>query len=109
MTDRNNALDKTALVISRRKLLRQAGISGPFALALGPRAYEDLFAATEDGYPLVKRVKPAIIDGPIVRAPAIEGAVLLSVRGGDYELTVGQDFSVGFADRDRSKTLSALS
>ena len=36
-----------------------------------------------------------------MRAAAIQGGVLLSVRGGDYELTVGQDLSIGYADHDR--------
>jgi uncharacterized linocin/CFP29 family protein len=38
-----------------------------------------------------------------VWAPAIQGgAVLLSVRGGDFELTVGQDLSIGYATHDRT-------
>jgi uncharacterized linocin/CFP29 family protein len=89
------------LVIEARETLRRAGVSGPYGLALGVRAYEDLFAAAEDGYPIGKRVERILADGPIVRAPSLDGAVLLSVRGGDYELTVGQDLSIGFADRDR--------
>jgi uncharacterized linocin/CFP29 family protein len=28
--------------------------------------------------------------------------VLLSTRGGDYELTVGQDLSIGYASHDRT-------
>ena len=60
-----------------------------------------MLAAAEDGYPLAKRVTEQVLDGPLVRAAAIEGGVLLSVRGGDYELTVGQDLSVGYAAHDR--------
>ena len=35
-------------------------------------------------------------------APAVDGAVVLSMRGDDFELYSGQDFSIGFhaADRD---------
>ena len=46
-------------------------------------------------------IKREVLDGPLVRAAAIEGGVLLSVRGGDYELTVGQDLSIGYAAHDR--------
>ena len=60
----------------------------------------ELLAATEDGYPLAKRLIGQVIEGPLVRAPGIEGGVLLSVRGGDYELTVGQDLSIGYAAHD---------
>jgi uncharacterized linocin/CFP29 family protein len=38
-----------------------------------------------------------IVDGPIIWAPAVNGAVVLSTRGGDFELTVGRDLSIGYA------------
>ena len=39
----------------------------------------------------------------MIWAPALkEGAVLLSTRGGDYELTVGQDLSIGYTAHDRT-------
>ena len=88
-------------VVTAKEVLRAAGVGGPYALVLGTQPYDALFAAAEDGYPIVKRIERTIIDGPIVRAAAITGGVLMSVRGGDYVLSVGQDFSIGFADRDR--------
>ena len=88
-------------VLEAKELLRSAGIGGPYALALGVRAYEDLYAATREGYPIIKQIERNIITGPIVRATAVDGAVVVSVRGGDYELTVGTDLSIGYADRDR--------
>jgi uncharacterized linocin/CFP29 family protein len=85
-------------------VLRLAGVDGPYALALGPRAFAELTAESEDGYPLRKRIEDNLIDGAIVWAPALnQGAVLLSTRGGDYELTIGQDWSVGYAAHDRVK------
>lgn len=90
------------MLLEAKEILRRAGINGPYALVLGTAAYEEVFAATEDGYPMAKRIATNVIDGPIVRAPALDGAVLMSVRGGDYALTVGQDFSVGYADRTRT-------
>ena len=29
-------------------------------------------------------------------APAVNGAIVLSVRGGDFELTIGRDLSIGY-------------
>jgi uncharacterized linocin/CFP29 family protein len=43
------------------------------------------------------------LDGQIVWAPAIDGAVVLSTRGGDFELIVGQDFAIGYARHDAEK------
>ncbi len=89
------------VVVEAREILREAGIDGPYALALSPQAYKEISQATDDGYPVRKRIDREVIDGPIVLAPSIKGAVLLSVRGGDFELIVGQDLSVGYAGHDR--------
>ena len=32
----------------------------------------------------------------IIWAPAIEGAFVLTTRGGDFELNIGQDVSIGY-------------
>ena len=39
-------------------------------------------------------------DGEIIWAPAIAGAAVLSTRGGDYELYLGQDVSIGYLSHD---------
>jgi uncharacterized linocin/CFP29 family protein len=89
-------------VAASKEVLRKAGINGPYALAVGTQAYTELVADSEDGYPLRRRIEENIIDGSLVWAPALKGgAVLLSTRGGDYELTVGQDLSIGYAVHDR--------
>ena len=44
-----------------------------------------------------------LIDGPLVWAPGLDGAVVLSMRGEDFELTVGQDFSIGYLDHDAER------
>ena len=41
-----------------------------------------------------------MLDGEIIWAPAIEGAFLLSTRGGDFELHLGQDLSIGYLSHD---------
>ena len=87
-------------ILTARETLRQAGVDGPYALVLDAAYTAQVLAAAEDGYPLAKRLTEQVLDGPLVRAPAIEGGVLLSVRGGDYELTVGQDLSIGYAAHD---------
>ncbi len=88
-------------IVQAKEILRTAGVSGPYALVLGRQAYDELSAGSEDGYPLRKRIERTLIDGPFVWAPAVSGAVLLSTRGGDYELTVGQDLSLGYHFHDK--------
>ena len=50
----------------------------------------------EGGGYLVLEHLAKILGGPVVWAPAVQGAVVVSQRGGDFELTVGQDFSLGY-------------
>jgi len=97
------AIKYPQLIVEAREVLRESGIDGPYALALGTRCYKEVAQATEDGYPIRKRIEQQIIDGPLVWAPSVQGAVLLSVRGGDFVLTVGQDLSIGYASHDREK------
>jgi uncharacterized linocin/CFP29 family protein len=84
-------------VLDAKELLVKAGINGPYALVLGPDLYQRVFAATEDGRPVADRIERQMVDRPIVRSEAIRDGVLVSVRGGDYELTVGEDLSIGYA------------
>jgi len=75
--------------------LRDAGVNGPYTLLLGEQAYTAVSGATDDGYPVLKDIKH-LVDGEIIWAPAIQGGVVLSTRGGDFELHLGQDISIGY-------------
>jgi uncharacterized linocin/CFP29 family protein len=75
--------------------LRLEGVNGPYALLLGAEAYTALAGSSDDGYPVLQHIK-RIVDGEIVWAPAIAGGVMLTTRGGDFELHIGQDFSIGY-------------
>src|SRR5688572_1232051 len=81
--------------------LHIAGVAGPYGIALGPRCYTGLTKTTQGGFPVMEHVR-RLLDGPLVWAPAVDGAVVLSLRGGDFELTVGQDFSIGYLDHTAS-------
>ena len=92
-----------ATVSEALEMLRQAGIDGPYAIALGPRCYSGLMRATAPGgYPVYQHVRK-LVDDRVVWAPAVDGAVVMSCAGGDYELTVGQDLSIGYLGHDESK------
>ncbi|HZD26620.1 MAG TPA: family 1 encapsulin nanocompartment shell protein [Alphaproteobacteria bacterium] len=78
--------------------LRDAGVAGPYALVLSAEAYTGLTrASTPAGYPVLQHVR-RLIDGPIVWAPGMEGALVISMRGGDFELYVGRDLSIGYSE-----------
>ena len=79
--------------------LRLAGVSGPYSLLLSAAAYTMVSETADHGYPIREHLA-RVVDGEIVWAPAIDGAFLLSGRGGDYELRLGQDLSIGYLSHD---------
>ncbi|TVR96564.1 MAG: bacteriocin [Rhodospirillales bacterium] len=95
-------LQYPAAVVTALNKLRNAGVDGPYAIALGPQCYAGLTTTTTvGGYPVLEHVQ-RLLDGPIVWAPAVDGAAVLSLRGGDFELTVGQDLSIGYLSHTES-------
>jgi uncharacterized linocin/CFP29 family protein len=81
-------------------VLRAADVAGPYAIALGARCYTGVIETTErGGYPVFEHLR-MILGGPVVWAPAVDGAVVLTQRGGDFELVVGEDLSIGYLAHD---------
>jgi uncharacterized linocin/CFP29 family protein len=79
--------------------LLSSGIAGPYGLALGPDEYRKLVQTTEHGgYPLLEHIRK-IVDGPVVWAPGVAGAIVVSQRGG-FALRCGQDLSIGYDSHD---------
>jgi len=75
--------------------LRLAGVNGPYVLVLGADAYTAASGGSDEGYPEMQHLRD-LVDGEIIWAPAIEGGFLFSTRGGDFELSIGQDLSIGY-------------
>ena len=80
--------------------LRLNSVDGPYSLALSADLYAEVNETVNDGYPVRQHLQRILTDGEIVWAPAITGAVLISTRGGDFELTIGQDVSIGYDSHD---------
>jgi uncharacterized linocin/CFP29 family protein len=79
--------------------LRLAGVAGPFSLLLSADAYTAVSETSDHGYPIHEHID-RVIDGDIIWAPAISGALLLSARGGDFELRLGEDLAIGYLSHD---------
>lgn len=79
--------------------LRLAGVDGPYALLLGADAYTAVSEASDDGYPVAAQLD-RMLDGPPIWAPALDGAFLVSTRGGDFELRLGEDLAIGYTTHD---------
>jgi uncharacterized linocin/CFP29 family protein len=75
--------------------LRLVGVNGPYSVLLGAKEYTELAETRDHGYPVLEHVN-RIVDGNLIWAPAIDGAFVLTTRGGDFELNIGQDVSIGY-------------
>jgi uncharacterized linocin/CFP29 family protein len=76
------------------------GVAGPYGLALGREQYRRVVETAEHGgYPLLDHLRK-ILEGPIVWAPGVKGAVVVSMRGGDFAFESGQDLSIGYDSHD---------
>ncbi|HEV3421545.1 MAG TPA: family 1 encapsulin nanocompartment shell protein [Candidatus Acidoferrum sp.] len=81
--------------------LRLVGVNGPYSVLLGADAYTALAETSDHGYPVLEHVKRLVRD-EIIWAPAIEGAFVLTTRGGDFSLHLGQDVSIGYLSHSDS-------
>ena len=75
--------------------LRLVGVNGPYSILLGADAYTELAETSDYGYPVLEHVK-RLVEGKIIWAPAIDGAFVVTTRGGDFDLHLGQDASIGY-------------
>jgi len=81
--------------------LRLVGVNGPYSVLLGADAYTALAETNDHGYPVLEHVK-RLVNDQIIWAPAIAGAFVLTTRGGDFDLHIGQDFSIGYLSHDEA-------
>jgi uncharacterized linocin/CFP29 family protein len=81
--------------------LRLVGVDGPYCVLLGADAYTALAETVDQGYPVLQHIK-RLVDTEIVWAPAIAGAFVLTTRGGDFDLHIGQDVSIGYLSHTAS-------
>jgi uncharacterized linocin/CFP29 family protein len=82
--------------------LRLMGVNGPYSVLLDADIYTALEETSDHGYPVLQHVK-RLVDDKIIWAPAINGAFVLTTRGGDFDLHIGQDVSIGYLSHTDSQ------
>jgi uncharacterized linocin/CFP29 family protein len=88
------------LVAGAVERLHCDGVTGPYGLALGREQYRRVVETAEHGGYLLFDHLRKIVEGPLVWAPGVRGAVVISLRGGDFLFESGQDFSIGYDSHD---------
>lgn len=79
-------------------LLKQSSIEGPYTVVFPTARWQELLESSH-GYPLEKHIR-YVTGGGVVASPNVENLYVVSQRGGDLELTVGQDFTLAFSHAD---------
>ena len=74
--------------------LRESYQNGPFNLIVGEEIYKRILS-TNSSYPLEEIIEE-LIGGKIIYSHVISGAYLLPHDHEDLELTIGQDFAIGY-------------
>jgi uncharacterized linocin/CFP29 family protein len=90
-----DAKDYPAAIAQALSQLRVAGVDGPYSVLLSADAYTEVSETSDHGYPVIEHIK-RLLTGDIIWAPAISGAIVLTTRGGDFSLHLGQDLSIGY-------------
>ena len=80
-------------------LFEENSVGGDKRLLLGPELYSLLYELDDKGYPLKRKVEEMAAAGVELVPDLGNRGLLISDRGGDFELTVGQDISLGFEER----------
>lgn len=89
-------------VVARAVLqLNDRGVQGPFALVLGPKPFRLLHSFQSIDPPRAQMAE--LLGGPILHSEVLEGGFVVSLRGGDFELTLGQDASLGYDWHDKER------
>lgn len=92
----NIKLEDNAIVeaiVNAEQILCDQSIGGPYVLVASYPLYNTIMSSAA-AYPLKKRVESLV--GKIVLSPQASANMLISTRGGDNELVIGQDFSLGY-------------
>ncbi len=87
-------------LLSAVEKLDTLGIKGPYEAVMTPHHYYSYLRQTGEGgvYPAAKQLGIAI--AKVHSSAAIDGAALFSTRGGDFMITTGGDFTVGYRAHD---------
>ncbi len=87
-------------LLSAVEKLDTLGVKGPYEVVMSPHHYYSYLRQTGEGgvYPAAKQL--GIVIAKVYSSAAIDGAALFSTRGGDFLITVGGDFTVGYRSHD---------
>ena len=94
----DDIVEKVTLGLAQFK---QHSIDGPYAMIVSPELWLAL-AGHVKGYPLNQYIEN-MLQGPVMVSPYVQDAFLVTTRGGDMQLVLGQDIAIGYNSNDKEK------
>ncbi|MDR1915426.1 MAG: bacteriocin family protein [Synergistaceae bacterium] len=88
-----------AITDAINKMKTEDSITGPYAL-VGGKKLQDSLGRITGGRSLYEVIKKNTELDEFIRTQSPDDAFLVSKRGGDFELTLGGDFTVGYISRE---------
>lgn len=79
-------------------VLKDAFAEKPYNLIVGEEAWNRIHRESSN-YPLIKQIEK-LIDGKVLYSKVVDGAFLIPEDHEDLEMTLGQDFSIGYESHD---------
>ncbi|QKT08868.1 bacteriocin family protein [Gordonia sp. X0973] len=96
----DNVADYPTALAEALSALKMESIDHPYSVAVSADLYNAISETSDHGYPVREHLQRQLVNGEIFWAPAISGAYVVSQRGGDFELVLGQDVSIGYDSHD---------
>ncbi|AEV28983.1 uncharacterized protein, linocin/CFP29 [Sphaerochaeta pleomorpha str. Grapes] len=94
----NTAQETLAALTEGIIILKQHFATSPYALIVGTKTWISLHKDVA-GLPLIERVE-RLLGGKVVHALTLEGALLIPFDDPSIEMTIGQDFALGYEMHD---------
>ncbi|HOZ72942.1 MAG TPA: family 1 encapsulin nanocompartment shell protein [Spirochaetales bacterium] len=88
-------------VAEGQAMMRRDGVDAPANLVVSVDIWKFLGKSVPGG--TLRSIVERQIGGRVVYSEAVKDAMLVSARGGDAELTVGQDLAIGYNGHDTTK------
>lgn len=97
----DNAKSILEMVAKGMIMLQDAFAAKPYNLVVGDEAWKRINRESNN-YPLVKQVEE-LIGGKVIYSKVVQGAFLLPQGHEDLEMTIGQDYSIGYESHTDEK------
>ncbi|MFG6501845.1 family 1 encapsulin nanocompartment shell protein [Microbacterium sp. P05] len=97
LTQNDDPTHLAQLVGTAVETLARSGVGGPYGMAVDSANWAQVIGGNDTGGQSLRHHLERELGGSVVWTPGIDGAVVVSLRGGDFIFESGEDISLGYA------------